>query len=92
MQNATAFCIQNNLGLPRSRDVFDSCAHAGTMPDCQAYAISALKLINRHASVDCNFHVGKKPLACRRQWLTKHKIQHDSDAIVDISSQEEIHT
>ena len=42
-------------------------------PDRQAYANIALKLINRHASVDCNVHVREKLLTCVRRWVNEHK-------------------
>ena len=76
---ATAYCIFNNLGLPRFNPTPFPLFEPGVLNslDSNAYALIALKLINKNASPDCNAHVRDKLIDCIQQWIAeqKYKVQ-----------------
>ena len=70
---ATAFCIQNNLGIPRFKPTaFPQLEPMVLDMISQAYALVTLKLINKKASPDCNVHVRDKLIHCIQQWIDEH--------------------
>jgi hypothetical protein len=70
---ATAFCIQNNLGLPRFKPAaFPQLEPIVLDMDSHSYALVALRLIDKNASPDCNVHVRDKLIHCIQRWVAEH--------------------